>query len=84
MPVYRLIGLRKKLIMRIISTLGIQPDALWWKVTSQLISIAVMVLAAAFMYLIMHVAMAIKPVKLLVRFTSLTTLPFWRRYKYLR
>jgi len=73
-----------KLIMIMINSLGIQPDALWWKVTSQLFSIAVMVLSAAFLYLIMHVAMAIKPVKLLVRFTSLTTLPFWRRYRYLK
>jgi NAD-dependent dihydropyrimidine dehydrogenase PreA subunit len=77
-------AINTKLIMIIISSLGIQPDALWWKVTSQFFSIAVMVLAAAFMYLIMHVAMAIKPVNLLVRFTSLTTLPFWRRYKYMR
>jgi ferredoxin len=73
-----------KLIMIMINSLGIQPDALWWKVTSQLFSIAIMVLSAAFLYLIMHVAMAIKPVKLLVRFTSLTTLPFWRRYRYLK
>jgi hypothetical protein len=26
--------------------------------------------------------MAVKPVNLLVRFTSFTTLSFWRRYKY--
>jgi Pyruvate/2-oxoacid:ferredoxin oxidoreductase delta subunit len=71
-----------KLFMIIIGTIGIQPDALWWEITSQFLGIAVMVLTAAFLYLIMHVAMAIKPVKLLVRFTSLTTLPFWRRYKY--
>jgi Pyruvate/2-oxoacid:ferredoxin oxidoreductase delta subunit len=73
-----------KLFMIIIGTLGIQPDAVWWKVTSQFLGIAVMVFSAAFLYLIMHIAMAIKPVNLLVRFTSLTTLPFWRRYKYMK
>jgi ferredoxin len=77
-------ALNTKLIMIMINSLGIQPEALWWKVTSQLLGMAVMVLSAAFMYLIMHVAMAVKPVKLLVRFTSLTTLPFWRRYRYLK
>jgi NAD-dependent dihydropyrimidine dehydrogenase PreA subunit len=71
-----------KLFMIIIGAAGIQPDAIWWKITSQFLGIAGMVLIAAFLYLIMHMAMVIKPVKLLVRFTSLTTLPFWRRYKY--
>jgi Pyruvate/2-oxoacid:ferredoxin oxidoreductase delta subunit len=71
-----------KVFMIIIRTLGIQPEAIWWKVTSQFLGIGVMVLTAAFLYLIMHIAMAVKPVNLLVRFTSFTTLSFWRRYKY--
>jgi Pyruvate/2-oxoacid:ferredoxin oxidoreductase delta subunit len=73
-----------RLIMILISTIGIQPEIWWWKIASQIIGLTVMVLIAAFLYLVMHVAMAFKPVKLLVRFTSLTTLPFWRRYKYLK
>jgi hypothetical protein len=30
----------------------------------------------------MHTAMALKPIRSLIRFTSLTALPFWRRYNY--
>jgi len=73
-----------KLIMIMMNAIGIQPYVWWWKITSQLVGIAVMVLMATLMYIIMHTAMAIKPVNSLVRFTSLTTLPFWRRYKYLK
>jgi ferredoxin len=77
-------AINTRLIMMIISTTGIQPDAWWWKMISQFSSIAVMVLVVPFLYLIMHVAMAIRPFRYLVRFTSLTTLPFWRRYNFLK
>ena len=72
------------LIVFLINNLSIQPEAWWWKIVSQFISIAVMVAVAAFLYLIMHYAMGFKPLNYLVRFTSFTTLPFWRRYKYLK
>jgi hypothetical protein len=42
-----------------------------------------MVLITAALYRVMHYAMKIKPLRLLVRITSLTSLPFWRRYNYL-
>lgn len=71
------------LFITIINVLKIQPDAWWWKIASQFIRIGVLVLVAAFSYLIVHYAMGMKPIRQLVRFTSLTTLPFWRRYIYL-
>ncbi len=76
--------LNASLFMFLIETLNIEPEAWWWKILSQLIGIAVMVTIAAILYLLMHYAMGFKPVNYLVRFTSLTTLPFWRRYKYLK
>jgi Pyruvate/2-oxoacid:ferredoxin oxidoreductase delta subunit len=73
-----------QIILFIINTLKIQPEVWWWKLFSQIIGMATMVLIAAVLYRIMHYAMGIKPVKFLVRFTSLTTLPFWRRYRFLK
>jgi hypothetical protein len=72
------------LMMFIINSLGIAPEAWWWKLLSQFIGIGVMIVVAATVYLIMHYAMEFKPVRFLVRFTSLTTIPGWRRYKYLK
>jgi ferredoxin len=72
------------LILFIADQLNIRPEAWWWKITNQIISAAVMVFSAAFLYLIMHYIMGFKPANYLVRFTSLTAFPFWRRYKYLK
>jgi hypothetical protein len=73
-----------QVIIFIINTLNIQPEVWWWRLTAQIISIAGMVLIATLLYRIMHFAMGFKPVKYLVRFTSLTALPFWRRYRFLK
>ncbi|MCX6301683.1 MAG: EFR1 family ferrodoxin [Bacteroidia bacterium] len=72
------------LILFMVQALNIEPEAWWWKILTQFISIAVMISVAAVLYLIMHYAMGFKPINYLVRFTSLTTLPFWRRYKFLK
>jgi len=71
-----------QIILLIINILNIQPDQLWWRVTASVIAIAGMVIVATLLYRIMHFAMGLKPVKYLVRFTSLTAFPFWRRYKF--
>ncbi len=71
-----------QIILLIINALKIQPEHLWWKVTASIISVAGMVIIATLLYRIMHFAMGMKPVKYLVRFTSLTAFSFWRRYKY--
>jgi len=73
-----------EIILLIINTLNISPKSWWWWIVSNIISIGGMVLITAVLYYIMHYAMGIKPVRYLVRFTSLTTLPFWRRYNYFK
>jgi RsiW-degrading membrane proteinase PrsW (M82 family) len=69
-----------QIIILIINTLNIQPEAWWWRIVSSLIGIGDMVLIATLLYRLMHYAMGLKTVKYLVRFTSLTAFPFWRRY----
>lgn len=77
-------ALNAQVILLIINALNINPEVWWWKVASQITGIACMVLITTILYRIMHYAMGFKPVSYLVRFTSLTTLPFWRRYTFLR
>ena len=73
-----------QIILLIINALNINPDIWWWKLTSQITGIACMILVSATLYRIMHYAMGFKPVRYLVRITSLTALPCWRRYTFLR
>jgi ferredoxin len=73
-----------RIILFIIENLKIQPDVWWWKFISQVIGMAGMVLLATILYRIMHYSMGLKPVQYLIRFTSLTAFPFWRRYRYLK
>ena len=75
--------LNSQIILIIINALDINSEALWWKMITSLSGIGIMVLLTALLYRIMHYSMAFKPVRYLVRFTSLTTLPFWRRYTFL-
>lgn len=77
-------AINTQIILLIINALNINPEIWWWKLTSQVTGIACMILVAAVLYRIMHYAMGFKPVSYLVRFTSLTTLPFWRRYNFLK
>jgi ferredoxin len=73
-----------QIIILIINIFNIQPEHLLWKITANIIAIGGMVLIATLLYRIMHFAMGFKPVKYLVRFTSLTAFPFWRRYKFVK
>jgi len=72
-----------QLLFFIINTLNIQPEAWWWRLTSNIIGIGCMILIVSLLYRIMHYAMGFRPVKYLIIFTSLTRLPFWRRYRFL-
>jgi Pyruvate/2-oxoacid:ferredoxin oxidoreductase delta subunit len=56
-------------------------DSQLWKYITQLSSLALTIIIPALVYIIVHLAMRFKPVRQLVRFTSLTSLPFWKRYK---
>lgn len=71
-----------RLLMLLTDTLRISPEVWWWKISSLILEILVMIFVAAFLYRIIHFAMKIKPVRFLVTYSSLTTLPFWRRYKF--
>lgn len=55
---------------------------IWWlKIALQISSLVLTVFIPAMGYVLMHYAMGLKPVKYLIRFTSLTAFPFWKRYK---
>jgi Pyruvate/2-oxoacid:ferredoxin oxidoreductase delta subunit len=71
-----------RIALLIISCFGIRSDVWWWLLLKNLGSIAILVIIVTSLYLVMHYAMFFKPVRSLIRFTSLTALPFWRRYRY--
>ncbi|HUX95872.1 MAG TPA: EFR1 family ferrodoxin [Bacteroidales bacterium] len=72
-----------QILFFIINALKVTTETWWWWLISNIISIGGMVLITTLLYWLMHHAMSIKPVKYLVLFTSLTALPFWRRYRYM-
>jgi Pyruvate/2-oxoacid:ferredoxin oxidoreductase delta subunit len=67
--------------LQLINLFKIQPGVWWLKLALQITNLALTVFLPAFAYVIMHYAMGLKPFRYLVRFTSLTALPFWKRYK---
>jgi Pyruvate/2-oxoacid:ferredoxin oxidoreductase delta subunit len=69
-----------QILLFLVNILNIQPEVWWWKIFAEIIGLAIMVIIATVLYIMMHFAMGFKPVRYLIRFTSLTTLPFWRRY----
>ena len=73
-----------RIIILIINTLNIQPEVWWWKLATEVISIIGMILITSGLYRIMHYAMGFRPVKYFIRFTSLTALPFWRRFVFIK
>jgi Pyruvate/2-oxoacid:ferredoxin oxidoreductase delta subunit len=77
-------AINAQIILLIINALNINPNVWWWKMAFHITGIACMILITTVLYRIMHYAMGFKPVRYLVRFTSLTALPFWRRYSFLK
>jgi ferredoxin len=69
-----------RIILTLIKIINIQPDTTWIKILSQILSLGFTVFIPAVLYILIHYAMGFKPVKYIIRFTSLTSLPFWRRY----
>jgi Pyruvate/2-oxoacid:ferredoxin oxidoreductase delta subunit len=69
-----------RLIILLIRLFNIPADATWLKILTQISSLAFTVFIPAGLYIVMHYAMGLKPVKYIIRFTSLTALPFWKRY----
>lgn len=70
------------LFYTIISITGTNAGSWWMIILKQIIPIFLMIITAAVLYRIIHYLMSWKPVSYLIRFTSLTTLPFWRRYRH--
>jgi Pyruvate/2-oxoacid:ferredoxin oxidoreductase delta subunit len=69
-----------QLFLIIINILHIEPKIWWWIIVSNIIGIGGMILVTTFLYRVFHSAMGLKPVRYLFWFTSLTALPFWKRY----
>lgn len=70
-----------RIIFLVADVFQFSPEIWWWRMISQFTSLALTVLIPAFLYIILHYAIRIRPVNFLARITSLTALPFWRRYK---
>jgi ferredoxin len=69
-----------KVIFILVKIINIQPDTTWIKILAEVFSLGFTVFIPAGLYILIHFAMGFRPVKYIVRFTSLTSLPFWRRY----
>lgn len=68
-------------LILILKILKVEPEVWWWKIISNIIGIGLMVLTATVLYRVIHYLMSLNPIRYIVRFTSLTTYPFWRRYE---
>lgn len=73
--------LNTRLGIAVLNLFKTNTDSPWWIIFTQVSSLALTIAVPAMIYLIMHYAMGFKPLRQVVRFTSLTALPFWRRYK---
>ncbi len=73
-------SINAQIILLLISILNIQPGAWWWVIVVNIIGIGGMVFITTLLYSIMHYFLRFRPVGYFVRFTSLTSLHFWRRY----
>jgi ferredoxin len=67
------------ILIILIKLLNIQSDTVL-KIFTQVLSLVCTVFIPAAVYIVIHYAMGLKPVRYLITFTSLTALPFWRRY----
>jgi Pyruvate/2-oxoacid:ferredoxin oxidoreductase delta subunit len=73
-------SLSASLALIFIRLLNINPHFWWWKIISLFISILIMIVTVTIVYRLIHYLMGWKPFRNLIRYTSLTALPFWRRY----
>lgn len=68
-------------IMLALRLFNIEESTWWFRILENIAGIIVMILVTAALYRILHFAMRLDFVRSIVRFTSLTALPFWKRYK---
>jgi ferredoxin len=69
-----------QIILILIKLFNIPTGAIWLKIFTQALSLISTVFIPAAIYLVIHYTMGFKPAKYLIRFTSFTALPFWKRY----
>jgi len=80
--VFLITAVNSGLIMLLLSSFCLHPDIWWWKLLSRVLGILLLITVPAAVYIITHIAMGFKPFHYLVKYTSFTTLPFWRRYRF--
>lgn len=68
------------LIAAVISLFDINKDSDWWIAGSAIIHFGVIVSSVWVFYLITHMLQRYKIFRLVIEYTSLSRLPFWRRY----
>lgn len=65
----------------VLNIFNINSGTFWWKTFTQVLGLVLTIIIPAVSYVVLHYAIGFKPVNSFVRYTSLTALPFWRRYK---
>ncbi len=76
--------INSQVILLIIDLINPDPEALWWKLSIKIVSVTCLILVTTLLYGILHYALSVRPARLLLKYTSLTAFPFWRRYTFLR
>jgi Pyruvate/2-oxoacid:ferredoxin oxidoreductase delta subunit len=69
------------LIILALRLFNIEESTWWFMIVKNIAGIIVMILITALLYRILHFMMRSAIVRSIVRFTSLTALPFWKRYR---
>jgi Pyruvate/2-oxoacid:ferredoxin oxidoreductase delta subunit len=75
------VAVSSQFLFFMINILQIEPLVWWWRILSNILGIVIMVITATILYRLIHHLMSLKAVRLVIRFTSLTAFPFWRRYE---
>jgi len=73
-----------QVLLALVSLFKITTEKWWWWVISNIIAIGGMVFITAALYRIVHFAMALNPVRDIVKYTSITAFPFWRRFNFIK
>ena len=76
--------INSQLILLLANFFDSATGTLWWELTVKIVSISGMIVVTTLLYRILHYSLFLKPFRFIVKYTSLTTLPFWRRYTFLK
>lgn len=70
------------IFMLIIKSTGINPENLIWRLFTLIAGFISLIFIPAMLYRLLHLAMGNRLIRDAIRFTSLTALGFWRRYRF--